>query len=347
MATSLRINGRWAAEIAGWGGLAWKTKLPGGVDEITWSMDTDVSYRHPALRSGVLVELFDGPERIGAGRLTEPDIAAGTFTATGLYRAEYGHALALDSSGAPTTTPNTAIDEALARGASTIKRAANFSSFAFTAEANNSNKILDLLNAFSDSTGSWPVVDGWGYITNFVPPTTPDLVLAPGSVDLGVAEDDYASDLYGTRLTSGGTFVVEHRGDADARAAYGRREEAVDLTSLGVITEAKAEAILDGLLAKGAARPAFTKAITVADGMLLNVNGAPVDLSTVTAGQVVRSSGLYDDVADLGQSHLDWVIGETAYEAGSGVISLSPLGLSPRDLATVLATLPTPSYMRA
>lgn len=344
MTAQLKIDGRWASSIAAWGSLAWKTALPGGMAEISWSMDVDSSFRHPSLAIDSLVEVYDGGSRIGAGLLTEPDLKAGTFTATGLYQAG-NHYLAQDATGAGTSVPNTAVDRAILRGMRWNRRdSISAAAYAGSGDATAANYVNTLLEAYSNEVGKWTHLDGDGYVTMLAPPTVPTWHLAPGVGDLGLSEGDYASDLYGRRLASGGTFEVETRGDADARAAFGRREAPVDLTTQGVITEAKANAILDGLLLKGRARPAFTNSVDVSPDMLLSAGGVPADLTMVQAGQMVRSHGFYDDSRYLdGRTYLDWIIGETAHADGSGVITLSPLGLEPRTLADVLANIPAPT----
>lgn len=346
----LRIAGLWASSIAPWGGLEWATKITGGMDEITWAMDTDTLFRHPALRPDALVEIFDGPSRIGAGLMVEPDVASGSFTATGLYRAAE-HYLCLDGSDLGTSIPNVAIDAAIARGLP-WKRRDSFYASRHTPEGDNavegSNNLASLLDGVADGVSAYWRIDEDGYVTGGVAATTPTWHLPAGLTDLGLAEDEYASDLYSRRLATGGTFAIDSRGDAAARAAFGRREAAVDLTSLAVINSAKAEGILDGMLAKGRARPAFTESVEVSSQQLLTAGGVPGDLSMVQAGQVVRSHGFYDDIAYLsGRTYLDWLIGETKYEDGSDVITLSPQGLAPRDLAAVLAALPVRTSFRA
>lgn len=349
--TSLRIDGVWATGIAAWGGLEWVTKSQGGMHEITWSMDTDTTFRHPALRTGVLVEVFDGPARIGAGTLQEPDVASGSFVAMGLYRSAERF-LCLDGSGNGTSIPNTAIDQAIVRGLPWKRRQSFFAS-RFTPDGATDNPaatnyLNTLLDGVADQFTTYWLIDRDGYVLTRVADTEPTWLLPPGLTDLGVAEDEYASDLYGRRLGTGGTFAVNTRGDAKARAAFGRREAAVDLTPLGIITQAKAEAILDGMLAKGKARPAFTESVEVSSSQLLSIGGVPADLSMVEAGQVVRSYGFFDDIAQLdGRTYLDWLIGETKYADGSDTIMLSPQGLAPRDLAAVLASLPARQPFRA
>lgn len=344
--TQLRIDGRWASTIAAWGDLTWSTTKVGGVNEIGWSMDVDTTFRHPALRTGSVVEIFDGPARLGGGIMNEPDLVSGAFVARGDHRRGLNY-VALDGSGVPTSIPDVAIDAAIARGLPWT-RPASISGSPFGANPPDEPfKISALLDAYTDAAGSFwyldadravrtrPALTGAGQVT-------PTWYLAPGLTDLGVAEDEYASDLYARRLASGGTFAVTTRGDAAARAAFERREEPVDLTRLGVLTAGQANAILDGLLAKGKARPAFTESIEVSADQLQTLSGIPADLSMVAAGQVVRSHGFYDDIAFLnGATYLDWTIGETRYTAGAPTISLSPQGLAPRDLRSVLSTFPT------
>lgn len=344
----LRIDGRWASSVAAWGDLGWSTQIRGGMHEISWSMDVDTSFRHPALRVGSLVEIYDGPARLGLGVMNEPDLVSGQFVARGLYRVAENY-LALDEDGNGSAVPNVAIDAAIARGLPWL-RDTSFSNIPLTASGptQGSNRLNTLLDSFSDFASAHWGVDENQQVSLRPLATTPTWYLRPGLTDLGLAEDEYASDLFGRRLASGGTFVVETRGDPVARMAFERREEPVDLTSLGIITAGKAQNILAGLLAKGRARPAFTTSVDVSANDLLTVSGVQADLSMVQAGQMVRSHGFYDDITYLnGQTYLDWLIGETSYEAGATTIALAPMGLAPRDLAAVLAALPARSTFQA
>lgn len=344
MASQLRIGGLWASAIAPWGSLEWGTKLRGGMDEITFSMDTDANFRHPALRPDVLVEVYDNAQRIGAGLLDEPDVASGSFTARGLYRAAENY-LCLTSVGANTSVANTAIDQAIARGLP-WRRIASFSTTPYTGDGSTAgsapNYLHTLLDGVTDEAGTFWSLDPDGAVVNAPLTTVPSWHLGPGLTDLGLAEDQYASDLFGRFFNTAAAYQTVVRADADARAAFGRREAPVDLTPLGPIAATRAQQILDGLLAKGRARPAFTQSLEVSASQLISAGGVEADLSMVQAGQMVRSHGFFDDIRALdGRTYLDWVIGETKYADGEETITLSPQGLAPRDLAAVLAAIPS------
>lgn len=335
----LRIGGVWADRIAPWGDLTWQTKWGvggGGLHEIKWEADTTPSYRPPVLHGGALVELFDGPARLGAATLEDPDVASGSFVARGLYRRAEDF-LCLDAAGDGTSVPNTAIDRAIVRGLE-WNRPASISATAFTGTAltAGANYLNSLLDAYVEEAGTRWYVDAALGVRTAADQTTPTWYLQPDLVDLGATQDGYASSLFG-RYQSGSGLVTATAADALAGTTFGTHEEAVDLTSLGTISAPKATAILTSLLADKA-RPAFTARMEVTSDQLTTPGGVPADLSMVEAGQVVRVQGIYDDIRALGgRNYLDFVIGDTDYADQSEVIQIGPLNLAPRDLRAVIA----------
>lgn len=340
----VKVDGQWLTGIAPWGELTWSHAADGGCKDASWKMDLPATYTSPNLRRNKLVEIRFGPQNIWQGILTEPDYDDDwTFTAQGLSALGDGDWLAFDASLNTTSTPDTAIDQAIARGIPWT-RPSSISSAAFgsaTDATDSINYVGDLLDAYADSVGRRWGVDAMGQVYCVADPTSPTWYLTPGSGRFGLADDDYASDLFGRYLTSTGTYATATVGDAAARASLGRREFPVDLTPLGTITALQAQTYLQGLLTKGKSRMGYTNGLTVNAYQLTTPGGTPASLPLVTAGDLVRMFGV---VNEQGQPlpYLDWVIGETSYEAGSDTIGLTPVGLVARTLADVF-TLPAAS----
>lgn len=321
----------------GWGELEWSSVADGGCDAASWQMDLPAAFSHPSLRRNKLVEVKAGPANLWAGVLTEPDADDDwTFTAQGLSRLAWNY-LCFDSAGNTTSTPNTAIDQAIARGLP-WKRPNSISSSAFaaTGDTDGLNYLGDLLDAWADKEGKRWGVNADGEVYAVADPTEPTYHLTPGSGRFGLADDEYASDLYLRYMTSGAVYATAHVGDAVAAANFGTKERRVDLTPMGIITSGTATSHGNGRLAKGAARQGYTNGVEPSRYQLTTPGGQPACLAFVKAGELARMFGVLDE---QGQPvpYVDFVIGEAKYQAGAQTIGLSPVGLVARDLESALA----------
>lgn len=335
--TQVRVDGVWAATIAGVGELKWSSTATGGSEQASWRMPLPDTFTHPALRTGALVEIREGSANVWSGALSEPNLSESgwDFTALGLSEEATGF-LALDEDGNTTSIPDVAIDAAIARGLRWT-RPVSLSSVAF-AEADETdfiNTLADLLDAWATSEGKRWGVDADGEVYAATDPTTPTYYMTPGSTRIGLADDNYASDLFLRYRDSASTYATEHVSDP-AATSLRRFEHPVDLTTMGVITSGQAVAIGDGMLAKGKARYAVTDAVTPNQFQLTTPGGQPVQLSPVRAGVMVRSFGVINEQG-VTLPHFDWVIGKTEYEAGAREIQLAPTELAARALGDVLS----------
>lgn len=335
MSIELRSGGWWVKSIAGYGELTWSHTANGGCKEASWRMDLAPTFVHSALVPGAMVELRAGSSNVFWGKMTEPDQDDDwTFHALGL--AELGRDyLCFDGPGRNSTSiPDVAIDQAIADGLP-WRRTSSLSSVPFAAEEPDGiNKLGDLLDAWATGEGKRWGVGADGVVYAEETPTEPTWHLAPGVGRLGLADDDYASNLYGRYLGAGGyaTASVE---DAASRRKFGYRAAEVDLTPLGLIDNARAEGFLNGMLALGKARQGFTNGVEVARSQLTYPGGGAAYLPFVKAGELVRMHGVLDEQAQV-HPHVDWVIGETQYVAGADTITLTPAGLADRTLTDVL-----------
>jgi hypothetical protein len=339
MSVQVRINGQWLSSIAPWGELNWSHNADGGCAEASWKMDLPNTYSHPALTRGKIVEIKVGPENVWKGVLLEPDVDDDwTFTAQGLSALAKDF-LCFDASLNTTSKPNTAVDQAILRGLPWTKpNSLSSPAFAATDTTAELNYVADLLNAWSTSESKRWGVNADGEVYAQIDPTTPTWHLTPGAGRFGLADDDYASDLFIRYLTSGAGYATATVADTVARANFGRREYGVDGTPRGLLTSTQAAALGTGLLAKGKARLGYTNAVEVSRYQLTTPGGTPAYLPFVKAGDLVRMFGVRNE---QGQplNYVDWVIGETHYEAGSETIGLAPVGLVGRTLTDALSDL--------
>lgn len=337
METQVLCGGVWVATIGAVGSLRWSTIADGGTEEVSWRMPLPDTFTNPAMRTGKLVQLKQGSANVAACILSEPNLNADGWEFTGLGLSdEANNYLCLDSGGNTTSIPDVAIDQAIARGLPWT-RPASLSNVAFaaTAQTDSLNYLSDLLDAWATNQGKRWAVDADGQVYAYTDPTTPTWYMTPGSARIGLADDDYASNLYGRYKSSVSTYATVTASDATA-AAKRRREYPVDLTSLGVVTGAKATATLTGLVTKGAARYAWTEPVTPNRYQLTTPGGTPAYLPFVKAGDMVRTFGVVDEQGNV-TPYFDWVIGKTEYEDGAQTIQLSPTTMAARALADVLS----------
>ena len=344
----------WLAAVGtygSWSDLSWTTRWGDGacdMFEASWAMPLPPDFEHPLLRRGTLVELMEGPYRIGSPLiLSEPARGTGVgdpwrFTATGIGREVEGDNsfYAFDGSLNATAIPTTAVDQAIARGWRITGRNSSVSATQVGASSTTDplNTVGALLNASTDAlTLRWGVGDD-NLLYYYSDPTTPTWHVIPEAAALGRADDGYASGVYVRYVnSSGGAHATVSAVDSQQAAKYGVREYPVDLTSLGPISTGTATAYAASILSKSKGRLAWTNGLTLTSNDILTVGGVPADLSMVQAGQMLRIKDTFNDLLDYnGQTWLDIIIGETKYTDGALTIDINPLGLAARDLAHIV-----------
>lgn len=331
---TVRVAGVWLRTVGPFAGLEFTHEWPHGSSEAKWSMPEDTT--DPKLRGGSLVEIFDGGMRIWLGSLNQPG-TTGEFVASGAWTEARG-VYALDGSGNATNTPDTAIDQAISRGAVSWTRPASLSAAAWgtPGEPMELDRLLD--EAMAGLGKRW-YVDADGAVRATTDPTTPTYHVPQGVAGNGLtlAEDAYFSHLIGRFIVSGGTFQTVTVGNADAAARWGRKEGLVDLTPMGVITAPTATTQLTNRLALSGARMGYAEGLELGHGQITTPGGVPVALTMPRAGEMVRLMGVTDETWPTGALPVtDIVIAKSTYREGSGVVQLEPMGLPPRTLTDVL-----------
>lgn len=341
----LKVGGVRLSTIGKPGDLKWSHSIAGGSEQTSWSMDLPQTYNHPALRLGADVEIMSGPGPIWGGVLDEPDRTGGdgiSFSAAG-YASEAAEYLCFDGSLNTTSVPDTAIDQAIARGLNKygITRPTSISNVAFAAGDSTDavNQLGSLLDAYCKSDGGkrWGI-DPAGRFYKAADPTTPTLHLRAGAAKVGFAGDDYASNVYLRYKTGPTTYATATATDTFA-ASVQRRERAVDGTVAGVILGSKAAALAQGELDQGRARYAFTDPVTAGSYQLTTPGGQPVAPEWIAAGGpvglMVRQFGVTNEQG-MPLNYLDWVVGRTEVEDGAAKMILSPVNLAARSYGDVL-----------
>jgi hypothetical protein len=298
-----------------WADLSLNTRWGDGASgnfELTWTMPLPAFFEHPLLRRGTLVELMDGPYRVGSPFImSEPAVGTGLedpwqITCTGIGREVEGtnSFYAWDASLNATAVLSTAIDQAIARGLRWAGRNANIPTLAYGASnlTDQPNTIGSLLNAVSVSQSMRWGVGQDNIVALLADPTTPTYHVTPGAAALGTADDDYASVVYVRYLNSAtGQYatVFSPTSTPAVETRYARREYTTDTpVKLGPISTASAQAIADGIYAKVKGRLAWTNGLTLTSNELLTSGGVPASLSKVAEdvgnGCMVRLHGIND-----------------------------------------------------
>lgn len=337
----MRVDGRWLSEIGPWAPPTYATVADGGSDTCEWKMALPPSFSSSSLLRGRLVEVMLGPIPIWAGLLAQPEYGGDeegwSFHADGHHVSGTGFAC-LTSGGLTTSTPNTAIDQAIADGIGwTRPTSISGSAFAASDETAALNTITELLDAYALSLSQRWGVNPRGQVYVAADSTTPDYYLVPGAVTrYGLADDDYASGIV-LRYLDSATFQLAavKVQDAAAAARFRPRWHPVDATDYGPITSTKATALANGLIADGSPRLGWTETVEPTRWQLLTAGGVPACRPLVRAGQMVRVHGVRDDQGGV-LPYVDWVIGSTRYDSGDDSLSIAPVGLVARTLVDVL-----------
>jgi hypothetical protein len=338
MSLNVLVGGTWLSTLGAWADLTWSTLADGGCGQASWNMQLPHSYSHPSLRRGQLVEIKTGSQNVFKGVLSEPDDSDDGWQlhADGLS-ADGGGYLCLTASGVTTSTPNTAIDQAITRGMRWTRPTSISSSPFATGDTTDAlNYVSDLLDAYAQSISQRWGVDELGRVFVRADPTVPTWHMTPGSGVFGLADDEYASDIYLRFYSTTYALSTVHVGNSLAATQYGRREFAVDGRNLGGVSTATATATAQGLLDKGKARLGWTNPVKPSRWQLTTPGGTPAYLPIVKAGQMVRLHGVRNEQG-LILPYVDFVIGETTYSVDSDEITLSPVGMAARSLSDVLA----------
>lgn len=181
-------------------------------------------------------------------------------------------------------------------------------------------------------------------------PTTPRWLLDASDLDIGVADDRlftrvvafYISAVGNPDATPPTSDVVSSVtvNDTTAQGLYGILPFSLDLTPLGLITNATATGYANQQLAQFAI-PEWTTRVVATSQRLRTLNGHPAHLPDVEAGQMVRMFGLPASYGGLRrQAATDVVLGEVSYSTDSpGDVTLSPKRVAVRSLADAVRAI--------
>ncbi len=341
----IRVRGRSLRAETPWSDLNLSWSWPGGPNEVTFTCATTYGTRIASLLRSAPVEVVWAGWVIWAGTILEPewDGSQVRVAAEGAFKEGVGYA-PLNGFNQPTDNAGEATAWAIARGLNWVHDSSVPSdSLGSTSVYANVNGVLDDRAA---KDGLRWAVNAQRVAYMAADPTDVSYHVRAGAADLGIATDSYASHvvLLYNDSTSG---IVESVAYPDFSApptvyeqTYGHAEWMTDKTDLAPMSNADALGIAQAVYERTMQKPGYTNGLQLAQGEILDAGWQPIHPARVAAeswGKVVRCHGVPDMA--LATPYTDFVVGSTAYQAGSSQVTVNPVGLAARDQETVLTEI--------
>lgn len=327
-----KVNGTWLSSLSRYGHGPFTVEYGlHGLSSVTWEMEEGL--RHPLLTGNANVDVFDGGYRIGTCRLVDPS-TTGKFMARGLYHQAFNN-YALGQLQDITAIPYDAVQWAINRF--DINWSAVDPSVPFAAPWGSPTQPMTIADLLDGSAGElsmrWFVdVDKVCYMA--ADPVVPQWVVPHAVAGRGLtpAEDEFFTHATGRYRDSGGVYRTTTVGDADAAAVFGRKVDIIDLTDLGNTTQARANQVLSGYLARAGARMGWGETLDLGYGQITTPGGRPAPLNQIRSRQMIRLAGTVDTSrAYVVRTYTDIVADTVKYVDGSQRISITPVGYAPRN----------------
>lgn len=350
------LDGRtWLSSLAGWGDLV-VTQGPRGPFEVTFGVVfPDRDWRPPELKPGTKVEVVDNGVKIFGGRLTEPDWDAGQFAAIGYCRQAEGP-IAVNATGRPTTIPNVAVDQGIARGALRDWKRTEWlvtppsfgtasieddrsSSDQDDPEAVSIQEVLDTSAAAAGGDTDWYVdAGGYLYLTDATPDDAPpDWYVPAGVAKMGVADDRRIDRVFLTFPDSSTTPAGKRRLASFPASTPAGGIEWIGNVQRGMVTPAKAAAWAQAIYRKArSGMDGWTNGLTLSPGQLLTPGGQPAHFGHVRGGQKVRIQGAPDPRSGVTLPYIDFWIDTCEWRPGEGTLQVIPEGMVERNLEAIM-----------
>lgn len=336
----VRVGDTWLSTVAGWGDLELKHG-PNGPREASWSMALKDNERPACLVRNAPVSVYAGSSLYWSGPLGQPDWDSKTFVAIGTAREGEG-AECLTSGGAITSKPNTAIDQAKARGVVSWTRVGNFGSSDIAGPEGGSGvddpepgKLNELLNLWAQENDSQWRATADKRLIIAADDTMPRWFILPGAGVLGEADDDVCDAVF---LRYFDTTDGQYRtANYPATTPDGGIEKRASMVKAGPMTAARALTIATGIYnAKQAGRIGWTNGLTLTTNQIVDRGGNPADLSLILPGHMARMLDTPDP--RTGGRSLDFVIGDTELSVSSESIQVNPAGMVDRSFEQIVET---------
>lgn len=245
----------------------------------------------------------------------------------------------------PTYIPNEAIDAAVTNDALAWRRFDSIGTTAVTTATDELSDLTTLLDRASQAQGKRWVVDSGREVTLVAEPTAAKWIVSPNSAYLGTADDQYVTHLYGYYISAldGTTGAPSAYGvvvarDDEMAAQFGRKAHEVDLKPLGLMSQAAAQANIDGRFALVGARMGWTNGIELTRSSLRRLGFGKGSPMSVRAGDRLRIPGVMDTRSQpTTRAAIDVVLGEVTRYHDEQRAAAVPVGFTPRDFQGALS----------
>lgn len=324
-------------------GLVTATTYPGGDSVATWQMTLDMRAQHRAWTYGRKIKIAVGASEIWHGFLDNPTRdTVWSMTAYGLPSTTKQY-VALAASDNNALNLDEVIDAAIARGMP-LTRSGTFPSMPPVAGGSpvtapsGSQMIDDSLDqvATAQTSPTYWTTTTQGVMTMGAAPTVPSYILYATGVGGGRSVAGMVTDAFVMYQSASGVLSVDQR--SAASRPFGRFEQVLDETTLGLIPSTTADTLGDAFLARNPASAKYTSTFTVTPGQLVTMGGVAVDLATVRAGflanVIVTDPDSAGDVALAAIPNV--LMGQTSYDWDADVLTLTPVYSAQDSLSALL-----------
>lgn len=357
---------RWLGSIGHVTNLVRSYSCPGGPDTLSLLLRLPPEYRTDALNPGRVVQAWRGASCIWEGKLDEPAPSASGWTVTAHGAGNYGSDFAATYA---TWNADDPVNKAITRGLRWVNPGIGKPAGIYLAQQQDSGSEtvtahLDLLITgggllwkLTQPVASSPPASPWRLQVvpftqdaNGNPTAKPDRILVcntpvartiAADVNTLVLRYQATADVAATstKKASAATFAITTVTNAKSVLAHGPMEYYIDLSSAGVLTAAKAQAIGSNILTRYV-RASFAGPFTAGPGQVLNTAGTPVDLGCDQAGlvyKVVVTDASYG--GEVAPAPLTFLSGAYSYDEDSGTATITPFQSFRGDIASLIAAL--------
>lgn len=306
----------------------YETAADGGCTSASFRFELTPRSQHQLLREGTLVEVMCGSMPMWTGVLSEPDRTTWEVHASGLSVSLRDY-LAVDALGNATRDVGVAIGQAIAMGWKGANPGTVGASVTVPGEVDSPisvGQLLDDLAEWLPGGLRWGTDRNGNLYTRTPGAAEPRWMAMPDAAAFGVTDENTPQRLAGR--------YFDGTNNATAWAGAGTPQAAEDLTKWGTLTEAQAQQILAGKIARRGVT-GWVNGVSLSREQFRTLGGSTAFLGMVTGGDTMRAHGLPYTVTQ--SMFLDVEIGKTVYVAGAASIYVEPINTAPRNLVDVIA----------
>lgn len=344
---------RWPGRAGTVVGVKYSFSLPGGANQLSFTLQTDPMRRDPAIKVGRQVRVLAGLRPVWDGQLDEP-VSGGdgwqvTAHGAGTFGSQYQAWWTGGATWAGLDAPNSAVDQAILAGMRWVNRGDLSPSppaggWMGQAQDNGSLLISDMLDLICSRGGlTWKVLAAaGGNVLTVVPlPTAVTRLLVATAPVARTAANVVTAIRVRYQVSNGTTptYATVLVSNAALAAKYGTTQRYLDLSSAGVdATGSQATSVANKILNRYQ-QAAWGGPFVVNPGEYLTATGTPVSLATEQAGEVVRLVGSdYGGQAGMGLP-ATFIAGGYEYDDDTGTATITPFGSVRTDFQALVASI--------